>query len=194
MKLLIRFPVIAASFLFFLIMCKSSQLSEVSGRINDPKENRNDSGKFTAKPITKLRLTYDSVWSPKKDFVLLESGSLHESGNSYKIEYQDVKAGEIAWIKVSSTNQDNQRSFPYLNSDLPSTNATKVYYFSWQGRKASILMKDISSPVKVYLRWEGIYKGYLIVAETEMDQITTDEKNGLGDYFHQHVSNYLELF
>ncbi|TGN14625.1 hypothetical protein [Leptospira ilyithenensis] len=192
MKLLIRLPIFAVSFLFFLAMCKSSQPSEIS-ETNDLKENHNDSRQLTAKPITKLRLTYDSVWFSKREFLLLESGSLHESGNFYKIEYKDPKAGEIVWIKISSTNQDNQRSFPYLNSDLPSTNTTKVSYFSWQGRKATILIRDIS-PAKVYLRWEGIYKGYLIVAETEMNQLAADEKNGIGDYFHQHVSNYLELF
>ncbi len=193
MKLLIRFRVFTISSLLFLVMCKSFQPTEVSTKPNDPKKNHNNREESIAKPITKLRLTYDSVWSPKRDFLLLESGSLHESGNSYKIEYKNPKAGEIVWIKISSTNQDNQRSFPYLNSDLPSTNITKVSYFSWQGRKASILIRDVS-PVKIYLRWEGIYKGYLIVAETEMDQIATDEKNGIGDYFHKHVSNYLELF
>jgi len=188
MKSLTRYSVIAV--LFFSIMCKSSQPVEVVSKSNG-KDIKTD-GTILPSP-KKLRLTYDSVWSPKKEFSLLESASLHESGNTYKIEYKDAKVGKIVWIKISSTNQDNQRSFPYLNSDFSSSNITKVSYYPWQGRKASILIRDIS-PAKTYLRWEGIYKGYLIVAETELSQILADEKNGIGDYFHEHVSNGLELF
>lgn len=137
--------------------------------------------------VRSLRLTYDVAWSPKQPYSLLESGQMHENGNTYKIQLPDSK---VTWLRISSTNQDNQMRFPYLrNTRGPET---KTLYFQEKKLRASLQILPLES--KIYLRWEAVYHGFLLVFETEVEKSVNQNLEELGKEVHQWIYSSLELF
>lgn len=95
-------------------------------------ENKEESLKQKPEPkksnLTKeLRLTYHAVWVAKENFELLKSGSIFGTGNSYEIRLETD--GKIQWIRLSSTDRENQSQFPYFYKD--EVQNPDVSYFVW---------------------------------------------------------------
>jgi len=137
-----------------------------------------------------LRVTYDSIWSPKAPFTLIESNNLYGNGISYKISYKDNQT-LLNWVKISSTNQENKYNFPYLQTNSDS----KVFYFNWQSKIITVVIQKSRTKIESsYCRWETIHKGYLIVIETEIENQKNIGTEVISQNFHTHVKESLILF
>jgi hypothetical protein len=139
-----------------------------------------------------LRLTYDATWSPNLDFKILESGSIHSSGNTYTIEY--IKnSTHLKWLRISSTNQENKHGFHYLLKNL--NEDPKVFYFPWKNSKISILLKQSQlDDQTIHCRWEGTYNGFLIIVEGEYVNSDNEKFLQIANKVHAHVNESLILY
>ncbi|TGM77704.1 hypothetical protein EHR01_08850 [Leptospira mtsangambouensis] len=134
-----------------------------------------------------LRLTYHAVWVAKENFELLKSGSIFGTGNSYEIRLETD--GTIQWIRLSSTDRENQSQFPYFYKD--EVQNPDVSYFVWGNKKCSVLVFSLPEG-KRYARWEGIHNGFLLVFETTTpSEISAKE---LAKELHLLVQQSLELY
>ncbi|PJZ83266.1 hypothetical protein [Leptospira harrisiae] len=134
-----------------------------------------------------LRLTYHAVWVAKENFELLKSGSIFGTGNSYEINLET--GGKIRWMRLSSTDRENQSQFPYFYKD--EIQNPDVSYFVWGNKKCSVLVFSLPDG-KLYGRWEGVHNGFLLVFET----VISNEKAAkeLAKELHQIVQQSLELY
>ncbi|MCG6153800.1 MULTISPECIES: hypothetical protein [Leptospira] len=159
-----------------------------------PKEKNKDTTLPSHKVETKnshltkeLRLTYHAVWVAKENFELLKSGSIFGTGNSYEIRLGEGQ--NILWLRLSSTDRENQSQFPYFYKE--ENKNPDVSYFVWGSKKCSVLVFPYRDS-QLYARWEGIHNGFLLVFETITSQ-TTDPKE-LAKDLHQMVLQSLELY
>jgi len=157
------------------------------------KTTGNQSETTRPQSLTKiLRLTYDSTWVPNRKFQIRESGNLYGSGNTYLIDY--LEKSEFVWVKISATDQENKHSFSYLLKEN-SEDSIKVFYFPWQNSRISILLKHSSkSENLIQCRWEGVYKGYLIIVESELFNSDLASDRQIADKLHTHVNESLSLY
>ena len=140
-----------------------------------------------------LRITYDSTWTPKTKFTVRDSGNLFGSGNSYLIDYLDEQ-NDFTWLKISATDQENKHGFKYLLNELD-RELLKVFYFPWNNSRVSILLKPTSaSENRIQCRWEGIYKGYLIIIESEFYNKDRLNYNQIASKFQNHILDSLSLY
>ncbi|MBM9547590.1 hypothetical protein JWG40_11225 [Leptospira sp. 201903074] len=134
-----------------------------------------------------LRLTYHAVWVAKENFELLKSGSIFGTGNSYEIRL-DLE-GKIQWLRLSSTDRENQSQFPYFYKE--EVQNPDVSYFVWGSKKCSVLVFPYRNS-QLYARWEGIHNGFLLVFETIASDSTGPKE--LAKELHQMVQQSLELY
>ena len=165
--------------LFSLLSCISSSKLEEKKEIN-----------LSSPGI--LRITYDVTWEPKDFFTIKESGNMHGSGNTYLIDYSNNPIG-LKWLRISSTNQENKHDFTYLMRDNNET--LKVFYFPWQKTRISLLMNQ-KNPQSELLqcRWEGVYNGFLIIIETELQKNENLSHVKLAESVHNYISSSLSLY
>ncbi|TGN19550.1 hypothetical protein [Leptospira idonii] len=198
-KAALIYKILIFLFLLFPYNCSSTGDSKSKLKSSEETSTQIAPTKQIPEEPKKLRITYDAVWSPKDPFVIIESGNLHESGVTYLIRYtektginQSIQNSEDPlWVRISSTNQDNQRVFPYLQNT--STGEVKITYFQWKGRRSAVQTKILPKG-NVYCRWEGIYNGFLLVVETEFLLKEGDGENSIPPAMHKHVTQNLELF
>ncbi len=165
--------------LFFLLSCTSSS------KIEEKKESNLISPKI-------LRVTYDVTWEPKDFFSIKTSGNIHGSGNTYLIEYLENPLG-IKWLRISSTNQENKHDFPYLMRD--NTESLKVFYFPWQKNRISLLINQKNPPNGILqCRWEGVYKGYLIIIESALQKSEHISQVNFAESIHNYITSSLSLY
>lgn len=142
--------------------------------------------KQTSSP-KELRLTYHAVWAPKQDFELLESGSLHGTGNTYTIRFRFSEDHLV--LKMSSTDRENQSQFPYLYKD--GKGKEQVFYFPWKDRKATVVVWEWE-PGNSYIRWEGIHNGFLLVFESKIP--TKELAKSIAESFHTEIQKSLDVY
>ncbi|MGV3666563.1 MAG: hypothetical protein ACO1NV_10540 [Leptospira bouyouniensis] len=139
-------------------------------------------------PLTKeLRLTYHAVWVAKENFELTESISLFGTGNQYTIQMTGDK--EFVWLRLSSTDRENQSQFRYFFKD--ESQNPDVSYFVWGQKKCSVQVYRMAEG-EVYLRWEGIHNGFLLVFESSTKK--TESSKELAKSFHDLVLRSLEVY
>ncbi len=139
-----------------------------------------------------LRITYDATWEPKDSFHLKNSGSLDGNGNTYTLQYENNLMG-IKMLKISSTNQENRNYFKYQLS--PTDPDLSVFYFPWQKTRISLVAKKTRLDAKLFqCRWEGVYKGFLIIVESEIDNSREIETSDLAEDFHKYVVSSLTIY
>jgi hypothetical protein len=142
--------------------------------------------------VSVLRLTYDSTWSPKSRFVILESGSIHANGNTYTIEYLEASV-QIPWLKISSTDQDNKQNFKYVPT-ISGEDYT-VFYRPWLDKTIGMVLAPSQTEKNiVHCRWEGVYKGFLIVVEAKFQNTENFNLNEIANIYHKHVKESLTLY
>ncbi len=165
--------------LFSVSLCKSASPSNGKTVLRTEKSNS----------VKSLRLTYDVEWKPAFSFDLLESGNMHESGTTYKVQpfSSDFK---LPFLRISSTNQDNQRRFPYLRQT--GTVDTTTFYFSQKKIKAAVQVHSFTK--EYYVRWETVYHGFLIVSESEFSKEMGLDPETIGKKFNDLMYGSLELF
>ncbi|EOQ94892.1 hypothetical protein LEP1GSC195_0779 [Leptospira wolbachii serovar Codice str. CDC] len=134
-----------------------------------------------------LRLTYHAVWVAKDNFELIKSGSIFGTGNSYEIRLDSD--GKIQWLRLSSTDRENQSQFPYFYKD--EIQNPDVSYFVWGSKKCSVLVFTLPDS-QLYARWEGIHNGFLLVFETVTSHTTGPKE--LAKDLHQMVQQSLDLY
>ncbi|TGM21583.1 hypothetical protein [Leptospira meyeri] len=172
--------------LMVMVDCQSEKQILLENKEETQKVNpKSDSNKSN---LTKeLRLTYHAVWVAKENFELLKSGSIFGTGNSYEIRLETE--GKIQWIRLSSTDRENQSQFPYFYKD--EVQNPDVSYFVWGNKKCSVLVFSLPDG-KRYARWEGIHNGFLLVFETTaLNEISAKE---LAKELHLVVQQSLELY
>ncbi|TGL49893.1 hypothetical protein EHQ59_13980 [Leptospira kemamanensis] len=139
-------------------------------------------------PLTKeLRLTYHAVWTGKESFEVLESTSLFGTGNQYKIQFSQDK--EFSWLRLSSTDRENQSQFRYYFKE--ESQNPDVSYFIWGQKKCSVQVFRMAEG-EMYLRWEGIHNGFLLVFESSTKN--TDPPKELAKSFHNLILKSLEVY
>lgn len=139
-------------------------------------------------PLTKeLRLTYHAVWVAKENFELTESSSLFGTGNQYRIQWMGDK--EFTWLRLSSTDRENQSQFRYYFKD--ETQNPDVSYFVWGQKKCSVQVFRMPEG-ELYLRWEGIHNGFLLVFESSTKK--SDSPKELAKSFHNLIQTSLEVY
>ncbi|TGL88141.1 hypothetical protein EHQ68_09920 [Leptospira congkakensis] len=134
-----------------------------------------------------LRLTYHAVWVAKENFELLKSGSIFGTGNSYEIQLDADR--KIQWMRLSSTDRENQSRFPYFYQD--EVQNPDVSYFVWGNKKCSVLVFSLPDS-RLYARWEGIHNGFLLVFETITPNSLSSKD--LAKDLHQVVLQSLDLY
>ncbi|TGM45501.1 hypothetical protein [Leptospira vanthielii] len=177
------------SILFLTLMTACQSVKETPSEKKQESTQPNLHGEEIKKyHLTKeLRLTYHAVWVAKENFELLKSGSIFGTGNSYEIRLDS--AGKIQWLRLSSTDRENQSQFPYFYKDEGQN--PDVSYFVWGSKKCSVLVFLLPNS-QLYARWEGIHNGFLLVFET-ITSNTTGPKE-LAKELHQMVQQSLDLY
>ncbi|MCZ8343499.1 MAG: hypothetical protein O9301_10735 [Leptospira sp.] len=170
---------IAVSFFGFFSFCGTTEVKVLKRKEETPPKER-----ISPK---ELRLTYHAVWAPKYDFELLESGSLHGTGNTYTIRFKFSEANLV--LRMSSTDRENQSQFPYLQKD--GKGKEQVFYFPWKDKKATVVVWEWE-PGNCYIRWEGIHNGFLLVFESKMP--TNEMSKTLAESFHSEVQKSLDVY
>lgn len=172
--------------LFLILDCQSTKEQKATIKPELPKPNQNLEPKKVH--LTKeLRLTYHAVWVAKENFELLKSGSIFGTGNSYEIRLD--AEGKIQWLRLSSTDRENQSQFPYFYKD--EVQNPDVSYFVWGTKKCSVLVFSLPDS-QLYARWEGIHNGFLLVFETITSHSTGPKE--LAKDLHEMVLQSLELY
>lgn len=169
-----------------ITVCQSTKETNVSNSPETPQPNPN--GEPKKLHLTKeLRLTYHAVWVAKENFELLKSGSIFGTGNSYEIRLD--AEGKIQWMRLSSTDRENQSQFPYFYKD--EVQNPDVSYFVWGTKKCSVLVFPYRDS-QLYARWEGIHNGFLLVFETITPNSTGSKE--IARVLHQMVLQSLDLY
>ncbi|TGL41403.1 hypothetical protein [Leptospira perdikensis] len=169
-----------------ITVCQSTKENKPEKNPEVPKPNPNLETKKSH--LTKeLRLTYHAVWVAKENFELLKSGSIFGTGNSYEIRLDGE--GKIQWMRLSSTDRENQSRFPYFYQD--EVQNPDVSYFVWGTKKCSVLVFSLPDS-QLYARWEGIHNGFLLVFETITPNSIGSKE--LAKQLHQMVLQSLDLY
>ncbi|MCW7483091.1 hypothetical protein [Leptospira kanakyensis] len=172
--------------LMILVDCQSNKQILLENKAETLKPNPNLESKKSN--LTKeLRLTYHAVWVAKENFELIKSGSIFGTGNSYEIRLESDK--QIQWMRLSSTDRENQSRFPYFYQD--EIQNPDVSYFVWGNKKCSVLVFSLPD-TKLYARWEGIHNGFLLVFETVVPGQNGSKE--LAKELHQMVLQSLDLY
>lgn len=176
------------SILFLTLMTACQSVKEIPSEKKQETTQTNPNEETKKYHLTKeLRLTYHAVWVAKENFELLKSGSIFGTGNSYEIRL-DLE-GNIRWLRLSSTDRENQSQFPYFYKD--EVQNPDVSYFVWGTKKCSVLVFPYRNS-QLYARWEGIHNGFLLVFETITSQATGPKE--LAKELHLMVQQSLELY
>lgn len=178
--------------LFLVSICFGFPFCKSTDPIANPTNEKKTSSKPVETkppfPLTKeLRLTYHAVWVSKGNFELLESNSLFGTGNQYKIQLVEDK--EFTWLRLSSTDRENQSQFRYYFKE--ETQNPDVSYFVWGQKKCSVQVFQMAEG-EMYLRWEGIHNGFLLVFESSTKN--TDPPKELAKSFHNLILKSLEVY
>ncbi|PJZ44263.1 hypothetical protein [Leptospira brenneri] len=173
-------------FLMGSITCQSGKESRLETKEKTPLLVQTPDPKKSN--LTKeLRLTYHAVWVAKENFDLLKSSSIFGTGNSYEIRLEPT--GKIQWLRLSSTDRENQSQFPYYYKN--EVQNPDVSYFVWGSKKCSVLVFTHPDS-QLYARWEGIHNGFLLVFETIVPNSTSSKE--LANALHQMVLQSLDLY
>ncbi|TGK83223.1 hypothetical protein EHQ24_07930 [Leptospira noumeaensis] len=174
--------------LFLMVMaCQSSEQGILTKKKSDPSLAEPKPEEKKSNLTKELRLTYHAVWVAKENFELLKSGSIFGTGNSYEIQLESDK--QIQWMRLSSTDRENQSRFPYFYQD--EVQNPDVSYFVWGNKKCSVLVFSLPGS-RLYARWEGIHNGFLLVFETIIPGQNGSKE--LAKELHQMVLKSLDLY
>ncbi|MCZ8346169.1 MAG: hypothetical protein O9346_07120 [Leptospiraceae bacterium] len=181
-----------------ILLLSAIILSCSSSEVLQDKES-NDKNKFfdkEDKPAL-LRLSYYLAFRPPPDYKLLEKGDVGDKGNRYKISFSSI-AGLFSQMIISTTNTENRSRFNYSvsQSELDKAKWNKYFYLKVQDEpnKATLTIFSCKKNLAC-IRWEWVYKGFLVVFESEGELPALDKaEEEMINTYHTLVEKHLLLY